>query len=322
MSDSPLNTHFNELKDLSSKAKTHEDILEISKKIKDFKNGYGYSYQQPYILTFFFLSLAALLVSFLSENETTIIASSISSMIFGVILMHRGGKKADIASNLVVKSVEIKNGLVKQSINGKDLWRDLKSKFSLFNCGDESQEITELLLGTTDQGVEFQIFEFQYVDVREVEEEDSDGNKTTKEERTTHSITGALTKVDNFSGFTINTSGYKNKWSSASKHFNKRFKIKCANEILAAKFFTPSTVLAFEDRYTGLLSLDFKDFGDICLEFDSKILPSNMRVKSIKKTDEFIHQLESPIELEVVTQAKEVIDLIYKKTNRKLKEAV
>ena len=284
MSSTQLNNHFEEISKLSSLATTHEDILDISNKIRTFNAEHGYSYQQPYILSFLLLSIAISLVSFLSENQNVLIYSIVSSVIFACVFMFRGGKKKGVVNQLVFKSVEIKNKLVSQTFDGRELWRELSKKFPIFNCGDESQEITQLFSSSTNDGIEFQLYEFKYVDVEEVEEEDSDGNKTTKEERTTYYVAGVITEIKDFQGITINSGRFKTKWNSASKNFNKRFKVKCDNEISAAKFFTPSTVLTFEDSYKDLLSLDVTEEGEICMSFNRQILPSTIKVKSIKKS--------------------------------------
>jgi len=331
MSKSPLNLHFEELKKLSSKANSHKDILEISNKIKKFSSGHGYSSQQPYIKSLFLLSAAAVALTFLFANVDALnylfnvdfqIYSVASCVIFASVFLHREGTKSIITDNVAIKAVEIKNELKHLTFDGYELWLELRKKFPLFNCGDESQRISQLMSGTTEEGVDFNVFEFTYVTVREVEEKDSDGQKTTKEERTTHEESGILAVVEGFNGFTINTNRYDIKWSSSSKKFNDRFKIKCANELTAAKFFTPSMVLTFEDNYVDLLSMDVSDGASICMQFDRKILPSTVNVKSIKNTDEYVKQLENPPELLVLTQAKEVIDIINSKTNNKLKRAV
>ena len=228
----------------------------------------------------------------------------------------------NVGKSIITKSVEIFNGLEAKEIDGRVLWSELKDKFPLFLRGDESQEITQYLQGVTDKGVTFHLFEFMYVNVDVTESEDNDGNKKTKTTRTIIRIYGLLTIIPNLSGFSVNTKRYKIKWTSTSKIFNKKFKVYCDSELNAAKFFTPSTVLKFEDHFNSLRSIDVRSDHYVCIETESGIIPSNVKAKRIKNTEEFLSQLENPKVLLLLNSSKELIDLFYLKSNNNIRETV
>jgi hypothetical protein len=317
----PLKEHLAELSRLSQLATTKQDIKHITSLIEKFSQTHSYKKKQPLVLAVILLSAVFGIATVLDGRLEGIAPLLGATFLISLIVYFSRASKATIAGKeLMCRAIEIENKLSPQKIDGEKLWYELQKKFPIFNDGDEGQEITKLYSSTTECGIPFSLFEFEYVDVDEEESTDSDGNTQTETTRTTHYTYGVLCHLKNLSGFSINSRLYRGKWNTASKKFNRMFRVRCESEMLPAKFFTPSVILEFEERFKALKAFEANN-EEQCFVFSSKIMPSEFAKGSIKQTSEFLNSLENPPRIAELHTAKELISYIDSKVNKNLKTA-
>ena len=327
MSNEALKTHLAKLEDLRVSAKSRDDIPSIVEEIKEYSKSGSYTFQQPFVIYLLFISFFLTLIIYAnsSSDEGLMLAGASFIVFIGSVFAFFSKKKQvkNAGRNLGHTALALANNLVpNEAFNGRELWKDLKRQFRLFRTGDESQEITALYDGKTEDGAFFQLFEFKYVDVTEEEDEDSDGNKTTTKRRTTHYEYGVLIHMPSLPLMTINTrSQFKEKWDSASKEFNKKFKIRCSNPVETAKFFNPACVLKFEESFKNIRYLDMTPSSYVCISAKSDIFPKSFGVPHIKKTDEYISYLSVPPKIEALRVLRDFVDYSNSRSVMK-KEAV
>lgn len=314
MSNEALKLHLTKLEDLRKSAKSQDDIPSVIEEIKEYSKSGSYTFQQPFIIYLLFISLFLTLIIYAnsSSDEGLMLAGASFIIFIGSVIAFFSKRKqvTNAGKNLGYTVLALANNLVpNEAFNGRELWKDLKKQFRLFRAGDESQEITALYDGKTDDGAIFQLFEFKYVDVTEEEDEDSDGKKTTTKRRTTHYEYGVLTRMSSLPLMTINTrSQFKEKWDSASKEFNKNFKIRCSNPVETAKFFNPACVLKFEESFKNIRYLDMTPSAYVCITAKKDIFPKSFGVPHIKKTDEYISYLSAPPKIEALRALRDFVD--------------
>ncbi len=312
-----LKNHLEELKAHAITAKTEQDISRVAKHISDFarKN----KYQFNHTLTFIGIGLAvlAVLLSFWSQMDLTYeqriwlrIGSGLVGIPCIVIIYLRFALIKRVGDQLYVRSVAINAGIERDyNFDSKAYWKELRHIFPLFKCGDESQSITKRYLGGVDT-TPFTLFEFKYVKVTRSTSTDSKGRTRTTETRSTHFKYGMLVQFDDFNYLSINTRRFATKWDSASRSFNKLFKVRCASEIQAAKFFDPKVVLGFEDNFSFLKSMDVNANSVACLELPDSVFPSQVRKPSLRNTNDFVQQLLKPARIPMLDSAKKLIQFI------------
>lgn len=330
MSNEALKNHLAKLENLRISAKSKDDVSNIVQEVKEYSKSGTYSFRQPFIIYLIFISLFLLLITLAydpsdpSDSELPLGGTSLLFFLGSVFaFFYNRSRVSSVGKRLGHTVIALENGLVPSSaFNGRELWIALRKQFNLFRAGDEGQIITSMYDGQTTDGTLFQVFEFKYVDVSEQEEEDSDGNKTTRKTETVCYKYGVLTHLPSLPLMTINTrNGVKEKWDSASKAFNKKFKIRCSNPVEAAKFFTPACVIKFEESYQTLLSLDMTPNSYICISTDKSVFPTNSKVPKINEKSEFLAYLQEPPKLKDLDVIKEFISYVNSRNIIK-KEAV
>ncbi|KZN58777.1 hypothetical protein [Pseudoalteromonas luteoviolacea] len=316
----PLKEHLAKLTLLSHQAATKQDIKHIASLIEKFSQSHSYQKKQPIVLgTLLFSAIIGTATFIDGSQESVSLTMGAVFIVSLLIFLTRSLQATSVGKEIFRKAIEIENELECQTFDGKKLWYELRKKFSVFNEGDEGQHITALYNSKTECGEAFSLFQFTYVEVKEEEETDSDGNTTKKTTRTTYHKYGLLSSIPNLSALSINAKFFKGKWNSASKKFNRMFRVRCESEMLPAKLFTPSVILEFEERFKALKAFEANN-EEQCFVFSSKIMPSTFVKGSIKKTSEFIDSLESPPKIAELQTAKELISYINSKVNKNLKK--
>ncbi len=330
MSNEALKEHINKLNNLCKLAKTKDDIEGISSEVELYSKSGDYSLKQPVVLTVQILSVIAIIITLVMsiywgvKHESLPIigwGGAFFLVVFRAIFLFRQSGIDGVGSEAYFKSVAIHNNLTEEyGLDGNKMWSDLRDEFPFFNVGDEDQEISRLYKGKADDGTGFSLFKFKYVEVKEEEEEDSDGNKTTKTTRTTLYKYGCLVELTALNGITINSGRYREKWNSASKSFNNKFRVRCSDPIKAAKFFTPSVVLRFDDEFSVLNELDILENSKACVGLHKSVFPTNLKTPDINKTDVFISHMRNPKDLPALQKTKELIEYINERTKNNLKK--
>ncbi len=328
MSNSVLKEHLSKIETQCVAATSKSHIEELIAEIIEYSQSGSYSVKQPITKLIMGICLFILVITFFEPNRwggdsfiPVVICAGGVLILSLLVFFGRKGKIRHTTDEVFYKATAIHNGLQqKYDFDGREMWSSLKNEFPFFNKGDEDQRISRLYEGLANDGTVFSLFEFEYVEVREEEEEDSDGNKTTKETRTTYHDQGCIVEFSTFTGITINSNRYRDKWDSASKSFNKKFKVRCLNSVEAAKFFTPSAVLMFEDEFNILESLDVLENSKACIGVVKSVLPTNVKTQSIKNTDEFLEYLRTPQTLPSLESTKKLIAYINERTTNNFKK--
>jgi len=119
-----------------------------------------------------------------------------------------------------------------------------------------------------------------------------------------------LVQFTHFNYISLNAKRFSEKWDSASRTFNKLFKVRCATEIQAAKFFNPKVVLAFADNFKFIKSMDVNAQSVACFELPKSIFPSQVKKPSLRKQADFVKQLQHPTQIPMLENAKNLLHFI------------
>jgi hypothetical protein len=312
-----LKNHLDELKAHAITAKNEQDIAKAAEHISRFSKSHKYQFNHTLVFIGLGLAFLTAVLSFWSQMDFTYdqriwlrIGSGLVAVPCIAIIYLRYALIKNVGNQLYVRSVAINAGIERDyDFNSKAYWKELRQIFPLFNCGDESQSITKRYLGGVDT-TPFTLFEFKYVNVTRSTTTDSKGNSRTTESRSTHYKYGMLVQFIDFNYLCLNAKRFSTKWDSASRAFNKLFKVRCATEIQAAKFFDPKAVLNFADKFSFLKSMDVNSQSVACLELPKSVFPSQVSKPSLSNTDDFVQQLRNPARIPMLDDAKSLIQFI------------
>jgi hypothetical protein len=312
-----LKEHLDELKAHAITAKSKDDIDKVAHHISRFSQRSAYKFNHTLAIIGILLAGLSLLLSFWAQMDLSYdqrtwmrIGGFVVSVVCLINIWLRLASIKRVGDQLYVRAVAINAGIEKDySFNGKHYWRELKSLFPLFNCGDDSQSITKRYLGGVDS-TPFTLFEFKYVNVTTHYTTDSNGNSRQSKSRNTIYKYGMLVQFANFNYLCLNTKRFSTKWDSASRAFNKLFKVRCATEIQAAKFFDPKVVLAFADQFNFIKSMDVNPQSVACFELPKNIFPTQVKKPSLRKSTDFVQQLTNPTDIPMLENAKNLIQFI------------
>jgi hypothetical protein len=312
-----LKVHLGELKAHAITAKSKDDIDRLAQHISRFSKRSAYKFNHTLAITGLVLAALSSLLSFWGQMDLSYdqrIWMRIGGFVVGVVCLTniclRLASIKRVGDQLYVRAVAINAGIERDySFNGKSYWRELKSLFPLFNCGDDSQSITKRYLGGVDS-TPFTLFEFKYVNVTTHYTTDSNGNSRQSKSRNTIYKYGMLVQFANFNYLCLNAKRFSAKWDSASRAFNKLFKVRCATEIQAAKFFGPKVVLAFADNFSFIKLMDVSPQSVACFELPKNIFPTQVKKPSLRKPSDFVQQLSHPAEIPMLEKAKNLIQFI------------
>jgi len=312
-----LKDHLGELKAHAITAKSKEDIDTAVQYISRFSRRNAYKFNHTLAIIGLILASLVFLLSFWAKMDLSYdqrIWMRIGGFALGVVCIAniwlRFASVKGVGDDLYVRAVAINAGIERDySFNGKSYWRELKSIFPLFNCGDESQSITKRYLGGVDS-IPFTLFEFKYVNVTTHYTTDNNGNSRASKSRNTIFKYGMLVQFTQFNYLCLNAKRFCGKWDSSSRTFNKLFKVRCATEIQAAKFFGPKVVLAFADKFNFIRSMDVNAQSVACFELPKDIFPTQVKKPSLRKPTEFVQQLRQPSQIPMLENAKNLIQFI------------
>jgi|GEM_PF-2494873 hypothetical protein len=312
-----LKAHLSELKAHAIMAKSKDDIDKVAQHILQFSQRSAYKFNHSLAIVGFVLAGLALLLSFWAQMDLSYAQRNwmrIGGFVIGlaciVNICLRFASVNSIGNQLYVRAVAIHAGIERDySFDGKTYWRELKSIFPLFNCGDEGQKITKRYLGGVDL-TPFTLFEFKYVNVTTQYSTDNNGNSRASKSKSTIYKYGMLVQFTHFNYISLNAKRFSEKWDSASRTFNKLFKVRCATEIQAAKFFNPKVVLAFADNFKFIKSMDVNAQSVACFELPKSIFPSQVKKPSLRKQADFVKQLQHPTQIPMLENAKNLLHFI------------
>jgi len=312
-----LKYHLSELNAYAVTAKSKDDIGKVAQQIIRFSQTSTYKFNHTLAIIGLGLTALLVLLSLWTQmdlsNEQRIWMRIIGGAIgvFCVVSIYlRFSSVKKVGDQLYVRAVAIKAGVERDyEYDGRAYWEELRSIFPLFNCGDESQSITKRYIGGVDN-TPFTLFEFKYVNVTRSTSTDSKGNSRTTESRSTHFKYGMLVQFTDFNYLSLNTKRFTSKWDSASRAFNKLFKVRCTTEMQAAKFFDPKVVLAFADNFGFVKSMDVNSQSVACFELPKHVFPTQIKKPSLRNTKEYVQQLQNPASIPMLENAKKLIQFI------------
>lgn len=317
--NSKLKAHLAILEARAIHAKSSEDISGIAKLIEDYSANNRYSHNNSLLWASLIFSIFVGALSFWQQLYITHDArfymkavSIITSLLTLVLFYMRYAEVKRVGDTVYIRSVAINAGVVRDyKFDGRSYWQQLKGMFSLFNAGDEGQTITARYLGgvpgnDNQAPTPYTLFEFKYVRVTRTQT--SKGG--TRTSRSTHYKYGMLVQFSDFNYVSMNVNRFPNKWDSSSRAFNKLFKVSCASEIHAAKFFDPKAVLAFVDDFSFIKSMDVTPSSVACFELSKDIFPTKVRTPSLGQAKAFVKALKTPQRLPALEQAQKLIAFI------------
>nr|WP_136250388.1 hypothetical protein [Ningiella ruwaisensis] len=312
-----LNAHLGELNAWALAAKNLNDIQETAERIRRFARSQRYVHNNLFLWFFTVLGSIVCLLGFWPQfhvsPDTRLILKIIGGFTalgcaFGIYWRYAKVKQA--GDKLYIRAVAIAAGVTRDySYDPKALWYELKDRFHMFNDGDEGQKISTRYTGN-DQGIDFELVEFRYVDVRRYTTTDGKGRTRTKTQKTTKYKYAMLVQMSEFNFLSINVPRFSQAWDSASHSFNSKFKVRCASEIKAAKFFDPKVVLAFTDQFAFIKSLDVTPMSRVCIELSHEVMPTKVSTPSLREPDTYLARLVAPSKLVLLERAKALIHFI------------
>jgi hypothetical protein len=312
-----LKEHLAELRARAITAKTPADIDKAAEAITSFSKQQKYQFNHTFaIIALFFAALMAIL-SYWGQMDLSYqdriwlrLAAGVSAIGAIAVIWLRYSTVKKAGDLLYVRAVAIQAGIVRDyEYNGKEYWRQLKALFPIFKCGDEGQSITKRYLGGVDS-TPFTLFEFKYVDVSTSTTTDSNGSTRTSKSKTTKYKYGVLVQFSDFNYLTLNSKRFQARWDSASRSFNKLFKVGALTEMHAAKFFEPKVVLAFTDKFNFVKSLDVTGDSVACIELPKQVFPSEVRKPKLKETALYLQGIDKPASIPILELTKDLVQFI------------
>jgi len=204
--------------------------------------------------------------------------------------------------------------------------KELDRYFHEFGRGNDSRKIVYFMSAPGDdskvrQG--YSLFQFHWVvrEERQVTETDHNGHSTTKTETTYHHYDRyGMMLEGSYSGIQITSDSpngrYKLKYRPASVEFNRRYKIRCVEEMQAAKLLKPSVVIALENAGDHLKSpnLEYGLNGQMCLTWSNDPLSVRTAMKSKDNPDELADIIEAGAKLPVLDDVLKLVAEIQRHT--------
>jgi hypothetical protein len=204
--------------------------------------------------------------------------------------------------------------------------KELDRHFHEFNRGNDSRKIVYFMSAPGDgdkirQG--YSLFQFHWVvrEERQVTDTDHNGHSTTKTETTYHHYDRYGVMLEgSYSGIQITSDApdgrYKRKYRPASVEFNRRYKIRCVEEMQAAKLLKPSVVIALDNAGAQLKSpnLEYGLNGHMCLTWANDPLNVRTVMRSKDSADELANIIEAGAKLPVLEEALQLISDIQRHT--------
>jgi hypothetical protein len=204
--------------------------------------------------------------------------------------------------------------------------KELDRHFHEFNRGNDSRKMVYFMSAPGDgdkirQG--YSLFQFHWVvrEERQVTDTDHNGHSTTKTETTYHHYDRYGVMLEgSYSGIQITSDSpsgrYKRKYRPASVEFNRRYKIRCVEEMQAAKLLKPSVVIALENVGDQLKNpnLEYGLNGQMCLTWSNDPLNVRTAMKSKDNPDELADIIEAGAKLPVLDNALQLVAEIQRHT--------
>jgi hypothetical protein len=289
-----------------TQAKNREDLRSILRKVSAFGRPLRYdnkSYWVGLATASLISSLALLSIKFYPNLDFIpwfAGGAALLGVMFAILIFMRRNKISGLSDALYTRDVYLDNNWQSESYNGKRLAAELGQQFSEFRRGNHLREISWLVKGHF-QGAEhyfdYHAYTFHYVDRRQVVTTDSKGKIRTRTVYDHHYRYGLYLPFDFVRNIAIYSSWFGGLFSGsykpASVEFNRKFKVKAENELVAAKFLKPSIVVEIEDMGKDLadLNLEFSSSGDLCISYAHNIC-SWKRQYGLDDPDQFLREIE------------------------------
>lgn len=206
-------------------------------------------------------------------------------LIFFIYAWSRNNSVSSLSDEIFNKDLLFDNNIRPKNVNGKDYAEQLKGSLCEFNRGNYSREIEFLAEGNyagNEHSLNFNYYCFHYVDQRlEVVVTPNGKGGTTTSTRTVYDHYrryGILLDFEFASSLIIcsNSPGvkYKDAFSPASLVFRKNYSVSCNDQLKAAKFLKPATVLKFEEVATDFNHVNFEvnANGAACISVEDNLL--------------------------------------------------
>ena len=324
-----LSLFLSQLDEAQQMARKLEDIKNIASEIRHFSEQGDFKYRHVHLLIFLVVcALVALSAWLMGENnlirrndaELYWMASlGTGVLVFLVGFMRKRNHVNSVANRIMLKSVLIDNCLQVDDVDGKALWRSLKSSFPEFRRGDESQAITQLYAGYLEmpEGEQpFQLYEFHYVEVETrsyTEYDETSKTHQTREEEIRHTFYRYGILMDfPVSGFCLSGTGlkpFREKWTTTSRYLNKKLAMTAVSEMTLAKVLQPAVILMLEEKLLAFKkpSLHVTENGKLCFAANnSEILPKAPKI-NLNNTDQYLSTLLQDKTNKSLAQFKQIL---------------
>jgi hypothetical protein len=224
----------------------------------------------------------------------------LTSLVFAILIYVRRDKINSLSDALYKRDVYLDNAWQTKEYHGKRLAAELGQQFSEFRRGNHLREISWLVKGHfqgPEHQFEYHAYNFHYVDRRQVTTTDSKGRTRTRTVYDHHYRYGLYLPFEFVHDIAIYSSWFGSLFSAsykpASVEFNRKFKVKAQNELVAAKFLKPAVVIEIEDMGKELseLNLEFSSSGHLCVSYAQNIC-SWKRQYGLDNPEQFLREIE------------------------------
>lgn len=236
---------------------------------------------------------------------------------FWMFLRARGNWRYGMSKRIFLLDTLFNNNLKDISAICPSRYSDLASRFAEFDRGNDTRELTALYQGHYEGEIhrfDYQIYTFHYVIKRETTSTDSDGNTTTRTERTSHYRYGLLMPFPFSKGLILSNdgvvSGHGHEYKTASPDFNRQFRIRAEDELDAARLLSPAMIETLHDLkdkvFRPVLAVSYDH--ELCLAFGDSDIISLKRHYGLENPQAFAEEISGHANLEKLNA---LLDLIH-----------
>lgn len=280
-------------------ARSKDELLEVVRAFRKFERQgrVGFDHRNLYLSFLTLLALSALLWLVLwlglfdgvvlGEGNTVVLAlANLAVLALPLLGVSQKNNRLELLSDQIAeKWLWLDKGLQDRSHRIGELWPRWRYTFGEFAQGDEDQHLTSCLAARhrgPEHEFEYCYYSFEFTVVRHANFPDPVTKKiSTTEVRSVEKRFGIICDFPYARGIAVVSGGgefsYSANWKTASGSFNKRFKVRAGLEQDAARFLTPSVLLAIEEAAPALtqMNLEINLLGQLCLSFSNDVLKTS-----------------------------------------------
>lgn len=244
---------------------------------------------------------------------------AVHNLVIGTLLLlwlrKRSNWRKPLSDRIFLLDALYNNNLKPVSFSGESLAEGFAERFVEFKRGNEKREIQQLFEGQyqgQEHSFDYQLYKYHYVVKTTQTETDSDGNTRTRTVRKSYYRHGIMLDFPFARALCLSSDvevrPRGEKYTSASNAFNRRFKVRARDPIVAARLLSPvleERLTQFAEAFRNLV-LEICPNGKLCVAVDADLLGVK-RVYGLDKPQAFAEEIAGHTELKEIAHILDTV---------------